>query len=347
MSAQADLVLKNARVHPLTGSGEVPDGVAISDGEILRVDSNYELDFLVDVETTVIDCEGMVVLPGFIDAHTHLQKIGQYQVHADLRDASGPSEAVELLQARAESCSGWVQGYGFDESTWDVKRYLTRDDLDEVSTERPVVAFREDGHTASINTVALDELDLPRDDVSREDGRPTGVIVEDAVEVVSRELAPDRAQTRELLTAARDRAHRLGITGIHDMVRKSHAPEVYRELDKQGQLNLRVRLNYWSNHLDAVIETGLQTNHGSDFVEMGGIKSFTDGSFGGRTAKLSEPYADDPNERGKWVVSPGELEDLVERADAANLQVTIHAIGDEAIGVALDALESTDDPETS
>src|SRR5699024_9186768 len=107
----------------------------------------------------------------------------------------------------------------------------------------------------------------------------------------------------------------------------------------------RVRINYWSDHLDALSETGLATNHGSEFVQTGAIKTFTDGSFGGRTAKLTEPYADAADEdsaTGTWVVPPAELHDLVERADGSGFQFTAHAIGDAAIDEVLDAYEGTD-----
>jgi hypothetical protein len=144
------------------------------------------------------------------------------------------------------------------------------------------------------------------------------------------------------------------------MVRQSRAPEVYRRLDRSGELSLRVRLNYWSDHLDALLDLGERTNHGSEFVQVGAVKSYTDGSFGGRTAKLSEPYADadaggtdddsdaDPADAtGSWVVAPEELQQLVTRADDAGLQFTAHAIGDEAVDAVLDAYESCDDPGTA
>jgi predicted amidohydrolase YtcJ len=123
------------------------------------------------------------------------------------------------------------------------------------------------------------------------------------------------------------------------MVRGSHAPRVYRDLDAAGELTARVRVNYWSDHLDALREVGLSTNDGSDMVETGAIKSYTDGSFGGRTARLSEPYADAPEETGQWVVDPDELAATVAEATAAGYQFTAHAIGDEAVDAVLDAYE--------
>ncbi|MFC4552074.1 MULTISPECIES: amidohydrolase [Halorussus] len=356
MTAAADLILTNAKVHSLaSGDGGDPDAeaVAVRDGEIVRVDRAYEVDFLEGVETTVVDLGGRVLLPGFVDAHTHLQHLGRSLVHADLSAADSPGDCVDLLADLAEETEDggggsdeWILGFGYDESTWDDSRYLTREDLDRVSETRPVAAFREDMHIAAVNGAALDRYrgEMPDDDVRTEGGDPTGVVVEEAVDVLYEAIEPDAAETRELLDAAQREAHRKGVTSVHDMVRESRAPEVYRQMDADGDLALRVRLNYWTDHLDAVIETGLRTNHGSEFVRVGGIKSFTDGSFGGRTAKLSEPYADAEDETGQWVVTPEELREFVGRADAEGLQFTAHAIGDAAVDAVLDAYEATDDP---
>ncbi len=350
MTDAADLVVVNAEVHTLADPDETYEAVAVRDGDVVRVDSTYEVEFLVGAETTVIDAGGKVLLPGFVDAHTHMETLGQYLVHADLTAATSPAEAVETLAERAAATDDaddeWVLGFGYDESDWTDERYLTREDLDRVSEERPVVAMRVDMHTASLNAVALDRLAdrLPEEDVrTDDDGRPTGVVVEAATDPVWDAIDPDVAGTRELLTAARDRAHELGITGVHDMIRNSHAPRVYRELDAAGELDLRVRMNYWSDHLDAVMEAGLRTNHGSEMVRTGAIKSFTDGSIGGRTAKLSEPYADGEG-TGQWVVDPEDLRELTERADAAGLQSTYHAIGDAAVDLAVEAFADCEAP---
>lgn len=349
MTAAADLVLTNGEVHTMADPDEVHGAVAVRDGAVCRVGCPRAVDRLVGVETDVVDLEGRVVLPGFIDAHTHLLLTGRYRVHADLRGATGPEVCVDRLRRSADdgrpSGDDWVLGFGFDESAWDERRYLTRDDLDAVSDVRPVAAFREDMHVAAVNAVALDRLGgaLPTPDVRTESGEPTGVLVEDAVEAVYRVVEPGPAAAESLVRAAQAEANRRGVTGVHDMVRRSHAPAVYRALERGGELTLRVRLNYWADHLDALEEVGLTTNDGSAMVRVGAVKTYTDGSLGGRTAKLDEPYADGDG-TGQWVVPPDELADLVERADAAGRQVAVHAIGGAAVDAAIDAYAQTADP---
>jgi hypothetical protein len=348
MTDAADLLIRNAEVHTLTDPDETHEAVAVSDGRIVRVGKTYELDFLHGVETTVVDLDGRVLLPGFVDAHTHVVNVGRSLVHADLSAADSLADALDRLRARAAEVGPdeWVLGFGYDESAWDESRYLTREDLDAVAADRPVVALREDVHTASVNSAVLDRFAdelAGSDDVHREGGDPTGVLVEGAVGVVTGAIEPGVEETRDLVTAAQRYANERGVTAVHDMVRNSHAPRVYRELDLAGELTMRVRINYWSDHLDSLVDAGLRTNHGSEMVQTGAIKSFTDGSFGGRTAKVSAPYADGEG-TGRWVVDPDELRELVTEADDAGFQLAVHAIGDEAVDETLDAFEACEEP---
>ena len=342
MTEPADLLLTNAAVHTLARPDETHEAVAVRDGRIVRVGDAFEVSVLRGVETEVVDCEGGVVLPGFVDAHTHLEMVGRHLVHADLRGVDRAA-AVDRLRERAAETDGPVLGYGYDESTWDEARYLTRADLDSVAEDRPVVAFREDMHTASVNSAALDRYRaaMPDGDVRTENGEPTGVVVEAAVDPLFAAFEPDVAETADLLRAAQERANALGVTAVHDMCRGSQKPRVYRTLDDAGELTLRVRINYWTDHAAAVVETGLRSGHGSAMVETGAIKSFTDGSLGGRTAKLTEPYADG-DETGQWVVDPEELAEAVERAADADLQFTAHAVGDAAVATTLDVFADHD-----
>lgn len=336
----------------MTDPDEQYDAVGIREGTIVSLARESEFDSQFGEGTEVIDCQGGVVLPGFIDAHTHLESTGKRLVHVDLSETESIDQVVDILNEEAATSEDeWIQGFGWDESAWSTSRYLDSADLDRVSTTRPVVAYRVDMHTAAVNSVAFDRV---RDRIAdrhiiSEDDREIGVIVEDGIDVIRDAIGLNRSRTRRLVTAARDRAHAVGITGVHDKVRDSLAPRVYRDLATENDLNLRVRVDYWSNHLDALIELGIPTNAGDQWVQTGAIKSFSDGSIGAQTAKLSQPFAGQATEAddndGLWVVNPDSLQEIVQRADKHAYQLTIHAIGDTAVRKTVDILESTAAPQ--
>ncbi len=344
MTDAADRVFRNGTVRTLTG--ESAGAVAVRGGEVVRVGRASEVEFLVGVETDVVDLDGRVLLPGFVDAHTHLPLVGRYARHADLRDAADPECCLARLADAADAGGEWILGFGYDESRWD-GQYLTRDELDTVSDERPVAAFREDLHVASLNGVALERLDLPAGDVRADDGDSTGVVVEDAVTAVFDAVEPDRAGTRDCLLAGQERALERGVTGVHDMVARPAVARAFRDLDRTGGLDLRVRLNYQRDLLDGVEAAGLTTNHGSGRVRVGAVKAFADGSIGGRTARLDDPYVDageesaDGDAPGQWDTAPDELRAFAERVDD-QFQAAVHAIGDTAIAAVLDAFGDSD-----
>jgi predicted amidohydrolase YtcJ len=346
MTSAADLVVTNTEVHTLTEPDETAEAVAVRDGDVVRVGSEYEVGFLTGVETTELDLGGRVLLPGFVDAHTHMRIVGWRETRVDVGDADGPDAVVERLRDAGPGDDGWYLAFGMDDADWD--RALTRADLDRVSDERPVAVFREDLHAGVLNGVALDRHrdEMPESDVETDGGEPTGRVVEDARKPVFRAVDPGREGTRDLLAAAQRRAHRVGVTAVHDFVRFSRAPAAYRDLARDGDLSIRVRLNYWADHLDAAVETGLHTNHGRGRVEVGAIKSYSDGSLGSHTARLRDPYADEGG-RGEWVVGPEDLRDRVARADDEGYQMAVHALGDEAVDATLDALAATPDPAAS
>ncbi|QIO23962.1 amidohydrolase [Haloarcula sp. JP-L23] len=339
-----DRVFTNCEVRPRPGDGETARAVAVTGDRITAVG---DPEAVAPASAERVDCGGGVLLPGFVDAHTHLDVVGRREAEADLGGADGPADCVDRLLA-ADDGDGWMLGFGYDEGEWGGRR-LRASDLDEASADRPVAAFREDLHTVSVNHAALDRLDLPASSVESEDGAPTGVLVEDAAEAVFDAVAPDRERTREYLLAAQDVALAEGVTAVHDMVRRSHAPRVYRDLDLAGDLALRVRLNYWRDHLDAVREVGLATNHGSERVEVGAIKTFVDGAIGSSTARLREPYSDaaDEDAVGAWRLPPDELRELVAEVSEAGLQLSAHAIGDAAIETVLEAVAAVGEGESA
>ena len=351
MDAAADVLFHSGNIFALTSDapGPAPDAsaIAISNGRILATGTRSSLSIYERPETRVIDLDGMVVLPGFIDAHTHMVHEGLKQVHADLADVPTRDAALETLKTHAAttdaSDSEWIIGLGYDESTWPSQQPPGRADLDRIATDRPVAMLRVDMHTAVLNSYALNEFGPAIDpDLMRyNDGEATGIVLEDAISVISPVVNPSIPETRRVLDHAIRLANQRGITGVHDKVRNSHAPRVYRDLDRDGSLSLRVRIDYWMDHLESLQAVGVGTNHGTEMVRVGAIKSFSDGSIGARTAKLQQAYHDGGSHgdtRGEWVVRPSVLNDRATGAAKDDFQLAIHAIGDEAIDEVIDIL---------
>jgi predicted amidohydrolase YtcJ len=342
MTEAADLLLTNAAVHTLTRPDETHEAVAVRDGRIVRVGTAYELDFLAGVGTERIDLDGRPLLPGFVDAHTHLDLLGRHLVHADLSGAESREAALDALRARAAEVGEGepVLGFGYDESAWeDGGGYLDRSDLDAADADGPVVAVREDLHVAGLDSAALSQYgdDLPADGRTDEEGVVVEAAVRDLLDAVD-----DGEDVVTRLRAAQAHAVERGVAGVHDVVRDPGVAAAYRALDRSGDLNLRVRLIHHAAHLDALVGAGLRTGDGTGMVRVGAIKAFVDGSIGARTARLSTPYADAPGERGEWATPPAELAELVDRAGAAGFQVAVHAIGDEAVDAAVAAFDGAD-----
>lgn len=338
-----ELLLRDGTVHLLDDDRTTAESVLFRDGRVAAVGDTGE----VERETStprVVDLDGRTVLPGFNDAHTHLFQVGIQLLETDLSLADDRAEALDLLRDNAESTAegGWVLGFGYDESTWPEgdRDYLTREDLDAVSDSHPVAATRVDGHSASLNGVGLERVDFSgvEGDVVVAGGEPTGRVVEDAAGRVRAESYPDVEGAREALAAATDRYHELGVTSVatmagltrvrdHGSVQQEALFAAWREDD----LDLRVTFYapFWQ--AESLSDLELASGFGDEWLRVGGLKSFSDGSIGSRTAQLHDAFADAPGESGQWINDPERLAEQFAHAARTNQQIATHAIGDEAV----------------
>jgi len=334
----ADAIFTGGAVFAEGGKAEA---LAIRAGRILAAGSNEEIRRLAGPTTEIVDLKGRALLPAFIDAHMHLVSLGLKETGylLDLSEASSLDEALELVREAARERGGgaWVLGRGWDESRWPERRYLTREDLDRVAPKNPVALSRVDGHLLVANTQALKLV--PIEAAPEEFDPERGILRERAVERFRAQISPEPEEIERAIRAAVRVAHSLGVTSVHDVVRAEHI-RAYQRLHRAGELKLRVRLNPTMEQLDALIGAGFMTGFGDELLKWGAIKLFADGSIGARNAALFGPYADEPSTRGKLNYPQEELEALVKRAHENGFQLMIHAIGDRAIGAALDALES-------
>ena len=336
----------------LTPSGRA-EALAVYSDRIIKVGTVEEVSRLIGPRTRVVDLGGKFVIPGLIDAHVHLSGYGLSLTQLNLRGTKSIRELKEAIRERALSLDKgeWILGRGWDQELFEERRYPNRWDLDEVAPENPVFLRRICGHVCVVNSKALemafitkDTKDPPGGKIDRDErGEPTGILRESAVKLVYKKIPPPSLeQLKEALARAMHEAVKRGLTSIHFMCSERFPDELraLQMLRKEGKLLLRIYLVPPYEFLKELEEVGLSTGFGDSMLRIGGIKIFADGSLGGRTAALEEPYADMPGNKGILIHPPEELKEIVLRVHRAGFQAVIHAIGDRAIRVALDAIES-------
>lgn len=360
----ADLVLLGGKVLTVDGENRVHEAVAVKNGRILIAGSSEEVKRLVGPSTRVVDLKGRLVLPGFIDSHEHCITLG---LQADwVNCSSPPMRSIEdIVRALSEKASSkpegeWVIGYGFDESKLLERRFPTRYDLDRASTRHPIYLSRAGGHNAVVNSPALRLAGIGRETPQPEGGRiekddsgePTGRLDEVAAMGLVRRRIPEPSQDEAVELMVRSwpeiekRLLSWGLTTIHEAHVKAREAKAYQELLRRGMLRLRVGLMldgmepYGGYATSDLSRQGLRTGFGwGDRLKVIGVKLGVDGAMGPRTAALNKPYENEPENLGIIRVSREAFTEEVVRCHEAGLRVCIHAIGDRAMDLALDALE--------
>jgi predicted amidohydrolase YtcJ len=340
----ADAVLHNGRVYTMDRDKKIVRAIAVSEGMIVGVGSDDEIKRVASRGCHKIDLGGKVVFPGFIDCHTHFLQMGIDSMSTDLTRTRTIDEALSLMREASRKIpeGEWVIGTGWNESGWKDGRFITAKDLDACCPNHPAVAHRVCGHLSSVNSLAISTLEIGRDTPDAEvssSGALTGILRESAVSIPRAATAPDRVMRMKGLVLATKKAHALGVTSIDDNGQPEDL-EVYRSAERAGKLAVRVWYNTPSETLDAMLKMGLTTGLGSNMLKVGGLKIFCDGALGARTAAVSEPYADDPGNKGILIHDESILNEMVSKANDAEIQLAIHAIGDQGIGVALSAISS-------
>lgn len=345
---EAERILTGAPV--LTQNPEQPlaEAIAFRHGRILTVGSHTEVIREEGPGTDVIELESdQLVIPGFVDAHTHAARLGEMHWRQDLAKADTKDEAVQILQAIAERTpeDGWVIGWNWDESTWPDKEPLTREDLDDASTTRNIMARRVCGHRAVLNTPALETLDLGETPgVARANGEPTGTLLEDAADAAWEACAPAFETCVQGLEIETQRLAKLGITTVADTAGPRDVQLLTRGAH-DGFFHQRSHLYIRQRHLLHLDALNLGPIEGP-LCSLTGVKTYTDGSIGARTAALTEPYHDEDT-TGTLLKDEAAIETITQRTHRLGLQPKMHAIGDRAITTVLDGLEAADIPPTA
>lgn len=332
--------LRARRVLTLS-PGVEGDAIWWVNGVIRSVGAAAPLARLVPAWTPVYDLPGALVTPGFVDGHAHFALWALGRRRAQLAGAKSREEALERVAA-ALPVQGWVMGQGWDANRW--PHAPERSALDEIQPG-PVYLDSLDVHAAWVNTPALAAAGITRHTPDPYGGRivrdpagePPGLLLERAVELMIPHLPqPPRDALDAALLEAQIEAHRLGVTGIHD-VENLAAMAAFERLEARRSLRLRVLFHPPVEALPGLIERGVRSGAGSEWLTVGGVKMFLDGSLGSRTAWMLDPY-EGSRDRGMPITAESEARDAMRTAAAGGIASTVHAIGDAAVRRALDLM---------
>ncbi|HEY4131257.1 MAG TPA: amidohydrolase, partial [Gemmatimonadaceae bacterium] len=342
------LSVVNARIW--TGDPRRPwaDGLSVTADRITAVGSSAEIRKGSSSGTRVVDAKGMMVVPGFIDAHIHFLEGGTGLSSVQLRDAKTRDEFVRRIADFAETTTPgtWITNGDWDHEWWGGE-LPTRDWIDAVTPGNPVWLSRLDHHMSLANSLGLSIAGITRDTADVDGGtivrdgggEPTGVLKDNAEVLVDRILPPPTAeQSRAALDAAMRYVASNGVTSVHhvgtweDLAVFEHAR---RDNALRTRIYAAVPISTWERLRDYVATNG----RGDAWLKIGGLKGFVDGSLGSHTAAMLEPFTDAPNDRGLLVNSLDDLYRWSSGADAAALHLIVHAIGDRAIREQLNIFE--------
>lgn len=363
--AKADVVLSGGRIFCGLNEGFV-EALAIADGRVLAAGTLDEIAPLLDDSTRTIDLAGRVAVPGFNDAHMHLLPLGLAMNEVNLRPEEGVRSVGEILRRLKEAAAGkkpgeWVFGRGYDHNELAEGRHPTAEEIDAVAPDNPVYIKRTCGHVGIVNSRAMREAGIghntPSPDgglIERRDNKLTGLLAERAMRLVVDAMPkPSKA---ELLTAIERAGHYMlsqGFTSVMDagvgMLAGMAEIEAYEEAASSGRLPVRTWVCIYGNP-DGIGQTaydaGYRFGRETGILRYGAMKVFGDGSAGGLTAAMSEPYiVGDPDNRGIFCFSDEEMHAQLAHYHALGYQLAIHAIGDAAIEQVLSGIEKAGTPE--
>ncbi len=330
----------------------VTEAVATKDDRIIAVGTKQQISALVGADTTVIDLDGRMLMPGFIDAHVHMISHGLNKLRINLKYPNVHSIADIQSKVRQERLTDkwWIRGWGYDHLKLRERRHPNRHDLDEVCKDKPVILTRTCGHISCVNSLALEMAKITKDTPDPkggkydrdEDGTPNGVLRETACDPV---LALSRAEDKELedaVAAADDEFLSHGITSAHEAGVLSAELRAFRKAFLSGRLRVRVyaMLGYKDMCFhETFFASGISTGFGDTNLRIGPIKLMADGSSSGPTAATRQPYAIDPEDHGILYLTQDEINSRFEKAHALGFQVTAHAVGDRAVDMIINGIE--------
>src|SRR6266545_892949 len=345
-SHKADIVITGGSVWTglSTGRGQ-PGAVAISAGKILAVGDSADIARYVGSRTEVLRAHGGLILPGFADGHTHFIDGGFQLASVNLRDAATPQEFVRRLKEYAARLKPgeWITGGDWDHTLWRGAPLPQHSWIDSVTPNNPVFVNRLDGHEALANAAAMRAAGITAATPVPFGGEITsgGVFKDQAMGLIWR-AAPDPSPEQRDSALARALAHAasLGVTATGHMSASWADLATYRRLEHANRQTMRVFLYLPLDDWRTVAESVGRAGTADDWVRIGGVKGYMDGSAGSRTAYFFEPFSDSANYRGLMQHPEADMRKWIGAADSAGLQIAVHAIGDRANAILLAIYDS-------
>ena len=348
----ADLVLRNAKVYTANDKQPKAEAVAVKGGKIVFVGRNGDAAKLVGPATRVVDLAGATVFPGFTDAHMHLPALGEREMTLNLEGTSTLEEFLARVKARVDQAKPgqWVSGRGWIETFWKPPVFPTRQDLDRVSPNNPVVLTRADGHASVANSAALRLAGITRDTrapaggaINKDGaGDPTGMLIDHAQGLVGRLVPPpSEAERDQAILLGVQREVQLGWTEIQDAHGSWAEVDRIRRLYQDGKIKIRIVKNISGPGPDAdkLIAQGPVLGEAGGRLTVRTIKVVMDGALGSRGAALLAPYSDDPKTSGLITTDTVLLKPMLAAALRNGIQVATHSIGDRGNRLTLDFYE--------
>jgi predicted amidohydrolase YtcJ len=346
----ATLIVTNAAIYTVNKQQPTAEAVAVIGDRIVAVGSRNDINLWSGPRTKVIDAGGKLLLPGFNDAHAHFIQGGAQLEQVQLTDASTPEEFAKRVAAQVKKTGKgeWILGGRWDETKWPNEGLPTKALVDAVTGDTPIFVERYDGHEALANSAAVKLAgvdartpDVPGGVIVRDaSGNPTGIFKDAAMPLIYKAVPPMTHEQR--LRAARGamkHAASVGVTSVQHMNPEFADVAAYSELAEKGELTTRIYAVPMETDWRDQAKIGIRRAWGSSYLRLGAVKGYADGSLGSRTAYMFEPFNDDPGNRGLLsdeMHPPSAMRNRLMQADAAGLQIRVHAIGDRAISMMLD-----------
>ncbi len=338
------MILKNAKIYTVNSSFSTAEAVAIKDGKIIAVGSNEEIQTNFQSKKEE-DFTGKFIFPGFYDAHCHFYRLGQTLSWVDLVGTTSFDKLVarveKFAKEKPELSKDWILGRGWDQNDWEIKEFPTKEKLDALFPDKPIMLTRVDGHAMLVNQKALDlagitaETTVDGGKVMLANGKPTGILIDRANELVEKVIPePSDKAIEQMLLQAQKVCFENGLTSLADAGLPKRIIEKIEEMQKDGRL--KIQLFAMIDPVDKDYYLNEKGTYQTERLNVRSFKVYADGALGSRGAALIQPYSDDSHNHGLVLTSVAEMEQLFQDAYDKGFQVNTHCIGDSANRLILD-----------